>query len=630
MGTGNTRRRLTLAACALSGSLLVSAGVSAASAASATSAPAASVMSASAASAPQETTLRVKMSGSGVDTLNPFLAFFNGALDIFGSIYPALNSLDAKGRPGPYLAESWTPSQDRLTWTFKLRDGLKWSDGTPITAEDAAWTFNLIMTDTVAGTANGSLVGNFASVTATDPTTLVIKTKAPQANVTYVSIPISGIPIVPKHIWEPRAKNLKDAKNDTFPVVGYGPWTLTEYKPEQYAKFDANKDFVLGRPGFDHMIQQSFKSTDAAVAALRSGQLDYINGVNPTQFKALRADKSLLTAREVGNGWTGVEVNHNARTRTGKKIGTGHPALGDPVLRHAISLATDRKTLVAKVLDGMGGVGSGYLPPAWPQWKWQPAAGEETPFDLARAGEILDDAGYTKGADGVRVDPKSGRPLELRLGIHSDDTADAGISTYLKGWLETIGVKLKIQTLSMSALNSDLAKGDWDLLMDGWTTGPDPTYLLGIQTCATLPKDDGTGGNTDAFFCDKAYDELFGKQLTTFDQDERAKVVAEMQDILYRADVDQIHFYADTLDVARTDTVTGLITGQPDAQGMYPAQTAFWSYLKATPPSAEAATVPAGEDGGGGPLWIGGGVLLLALAGGGIALKRRSGAGDRE
>ncbi|MEV0974654.1 ABC transporter substrate-binding protein [Microtetraspora glauca] len=620
MGTGNSRRGLAaLAVCALS--------LSPVAGAAAFAAPAA----ASAASAPQETTLRVKMSGSGVDTLNPFLAFFDGAYDIFAGIYPTLNSLDEYGKPGPYLAESWTQSEDKLTWTFTLRDGLKWSDGTPITADDAAWTLNLIMTDAVAGTANGSLVSNFESVSAPDPTTLVVTTKEPQANVTYVSIPRSGIPIVPKHIWESRAKDLKDVKNDTFPIVGYGPWTLTDYKPEQYAKFDANKDFILGKPGFDHMIQQSFKSVDAAVAALRSGQLDYINGVNATQFTALQADKSLLTVQEVGNGWTGLEINHNARTRTGKKIGTGHPALGDPVLRHAIALATDRKTLVDKVINGLGVVGSGYLPPAWPQWSWKPAAGEETPFDLAQANKVLDDAGYTKGAGGVRVDPKSGKPLELRLGIHSDDAIDAGISNYLKGWLETVGIKLEIQTLSMSALNSDLAKGDWDLLMDGWTTGPDPTFLLGIQTCAALPKDDGTAGNTDSFFCDKAYDELFTKQLTTFDQDERAKLVGEMQSILYKADVNQMHFYANTLDVARTDTVTGLITGKPDAQGMYPAQSySFWGYLKATPATAKTAATSAKEEGGGSLVWIGGAVLLLALVGGVIVLKRRSGADDRE
>ena len=67
--------------------------------------------------------------------------------------------------------------------------------------------------------------------------------------------------------------------------------------------------------------------------------------------------------------------------------------------------------------------------------------------------------------------------------------------------------------MSFDQLNDNLAKGDWDMLMDGWSTGSDPTYLLSIQTCGTLPKDDGTGGNTDAFFCNPHYDKLFDKQV---------------------------------------------------------------------------------------------------------------------
>ncbi|MGV9306139.1 ABC transporter substrate-binding protein [Nonomuraea sp. NPDC003727] len=605
-----------LLACAL----LTTAAVPAATASAAT-APAATAPA-------RETTLRVKMSGSGVDTLNPFLAFFNGALDIFGTIYPSLNSLDENGKPGPYLATSWTQGPDQLTWTFKLREGLKWSDGRPITAEDAAWTLELIRTDTVAGTANGSLVSNFEKVTAPDPTTLVIKTKKPQANVMYVSIPISGIPIVPKHVWEPQVKGLKDYKNDAFPVVGYGPWTLTDYKPEQYAKFDANKDFVLGAPGFDHMVQQSFKESDAAVAALRSGQLDYINGVNPTQFTALKGDPSLLAVQEVGNGWTGIELNPGAKTRSGKPIGTGHPALREQVVRDAIALAIDKPTLVTKVINGLGQLGHGYLPPAWPQWSWKPTAEEEQRFDPAKANQLLDSAGYAKGADGVRVDPKSGKPLAFRLGTHSDDSADAAISTYLVGWLQAIGIKLTIQPLSMSALNSDLAKGDWDILMDGWTTGPDPTYLLGIQTCAVLPKDDGTGGNTEAYYCDKDYDALFERQLTSADPAERAGIVAEMQRMLYRANVDQILYYANTLDVARTDTVRGIVTGTPNAEGLHPAQTAFWSYLKASPPAV--AKAPAAGGGGGSGVWLGLGALVIVAVGGVLVVRRRKTAGDRE
>ncbi|MEV0586385.1 peptide ABC transporter substrate-binding protein [Nonomuraea sp. NPDC050310] len=580
-----------------------------------------------ASAAPADTTLRVLMDGSGVDTLNPFLAYYDGALEIFGSIYPTLNSLEPDGTPGPYLATEWSTSEDKLTWTFKLRQGLKWSDGQPITAEDAAWTLNLIMKDEVAATANGSLVSNFAEVTAPDPATLVIKTKEPQSNVLYVSIPKRGIPIVPKHVWE--GKTIKTEKNDAFPVVGYGPWTLTEYKPEQYARYSANKEFVLGGPKFDKMIQQVFKASDSAVAALRSGQLDFVEGVNATQFKALQGQPGLLTAQTAGNGWYGLEINHNARTRTGKKIGTGHPALGDPVVRKAIALATDKKTLVDKVLDGLGTVGQGYLPPAWPQWNWTPP--QVTPYDPAEANRILEEAGYKKGADGVRVDPKSGKPLAFRFGIHSDDSADAAISTYLAGWLKEIGIKATIQSLSFSALNSDLAKGDWDLLMDAWSTGPDPTYLLGIQTCAVLPKDDGSAGNTDSFFCDKAYDELFAKQRTAFDPAERAKIVGDMQQILYDANVNQIYYYANRLLVARTDTVTGVIEGKPDANGLYPVQSSFWSYLKAAPPAAaQPGSAAASASGGSSGLWWGLGAAVLLLAGGGVIVARRRTAGDRE
>ncbi|MDN5853793.1 MAG: ABC transporter substrate-binding protein, partial [Actinomycetia bacterium] len=124
-----------------------------------------------------EGTLVAALDGSGIDTLNPFLGYANGTTETLGMVYPFLNSLDKAGEPAPYLAESWETSEDKLTWTFKIRDGLKWTDGEPITAEDAAWTLNLIMTNDVAATANGSLVSNFASVKATDDTTLVIKTK---------------------------------------------------------------------------------------------------------------------------------------------------------------------------------------------------------------------------------------------------------------------------------------------------------------------------------------------------------------------------------------------------------------------------------------------------------------------
>ncbi|WP_327424281.1 ABC transporter substrate-binding protein [Streptomyces sp. NBC_01527] len=571
------------------------------------------------------TTLRAAMTGNGIDSLNPFLAYFAGSLDVFSAVYPSLNSLNTDGTPAPYLATKWTPSADKLTWTFTLRKGLKWSDGRPITAEDAAWTLNLIRTNEVAGTANGSLVENFASVTAPDATTLVIKTKKPQANTPFVSIPYSGVPIVPKHVWEKHVTDLKDFKNDSGDIVGYGPWTLTAYKPEQYVKYDANKDFVLGAPKFDHLVQQRYKAVDGAVAALRSGQLDYVSDLNSTQFKALQSDKRTTAFQNAGRRWMSVAINSGARTRSGKKIGTGNPALADAAVRRAIAQATDKQTLVDKVLDGLGQVGSGYIPPTWKQWAWKPAPGDEQSYDIAKANSMLDEAGYTKGKDGIRVSPKTKKPLKLRLGTHSDAATDTQIATYLTGWMKQIGVELTAEPLSSTKLNDDLAKGDWDLLMDGWGTGPDPTYLLSIQNCDALPLDDGTNGSTDSFHCDKEFDKLFKRQVTEFDPAQRAATVGKMQDILYKADNNVILYYATGLSATNARTVKNLAVGQADSAGVYPMQYTFGQFRSATPVAAvkEASS-------GSTTLWAGIGIGVLVVAGLAFGIKRRSSADERE
>lgn len=610
------RLRTKLAAAGVSG-LLIAGPVALATAAGTQAAPSGGTSG---------STLRVAMDSSGVDTLNPFLSYYNGSLDIFGSIYPSLTEIDENGVAKPYLASSWKLSADRLTWTFTIRSGLRWSDGTPITAADAAWTLDLIMHNKIAGTANGALVSGFSSVTAPNATTLVVRTKKPQANLTYVSIPISGIPIVPQHIWQSHVADLKDYKNDSYPIVGYGPWKLTGYKTDQYAKLDANKSFFLGAPEYDHLIEQIYKESDAAVAALKAGQLDYIGGVNATQFASLRHARGVTTAQAAGNGWTGVEVNPGARSRSGKPIGTGNKALTDGRVRRAINEAIDKKTLLAKVADGQGQVAEGYIPPAWPQWNWKPSAGQQQNYDPAAANKLLDQAGYTKGPSGIRVDPATHKPLSLRLGIHSDSSTDPAIATYLVGWLKEIGIQLTIQPMSMTALNSDLGKGDWDLLMDSWTTGPDPSYLLSIQTCGTLPDDKAEGGNTDAFFCDPQYDTLFAQQATVFDPAQRAQVVGAMQSILYNADVDDL-LYNSTTRIAASSKVTGLVTGRAE-NGFYPAQTTFWSYLKAAP--AVRTTSTSGGDHT--LVWVSVTAVLMVLAAGGgyAAGLRRGGRDDRE
>ena len=164
--------------------------------------------------------------------------------------------MPAKSTPKPTRPES-------------LRKGHKWSDGQPITAKDVEFTYNLIMTNTDAATANGVAVTNYESVRATDDSTVVIRTKQPQASMLQ-----SEIPIVPEHVWKD-VKDIKNFKNsDKFPVVGSGPFVLTGYQEGQSVTLEANEKFWRGRPKIDKLQYVKYESTEAAVQGLRKGDVD--------------------------------------------------------------------------------------------------------------------------------------------------------------------------------------------------------------------------------------------------------------------------------------------------------------------------------------------------------------------
>lgn len=576
-----------------------------------------------AADTPKSSTLTV-VADTQMTTFNPFVSYYDGELNVIGVIFPALTYNDKNNQPAPYLASKWTTSSDGLTWTFNIRPNLKWSDGQPLTAKDIAWTYNLVMHNTVAATANGTLVANIASVSAPNDTTFIIKTKTKQANLLYESIPV-----VPQHIWQSHVSNLKaytSMPSKGKPVVGYGPYTLTAFKTT-YATLKANKNFVLGAPKYDTLITQYFSSSDAAVNALKTGQVQQDGILTATQYKALAGTQGITTYRQQPTGWTAIEINPGAKTKSGKPIGTGNPILADPNVRKAIAYGLDRQTLVRKVLDGLGAPGAGYIPSGYPQWAWQPSPQQKIGYDPAKANQLLDQSGYPKGKDGIRVDKKTGKQLSFRLGIHSDDANDAAIATYLVPWMKAIGIKLKVQPMSFSQLNDNLAKGDWDILMDGWSTGPDPTYLLSIQTCGVLPNDNGQGGNTDSFFCNKKYDKLYAKQQTQFDQSARAATIRQMQSILYNANADIMLYYADGLSAVRTDKVN-YMAGKADAQGVFPLQSLFYNWTHASPVVTKTAAASSSK---GPAIGIGVGIVVVILAiGAFLVVRRRRTAADRE
>ncbi|HVX44080.1 MAG TPA: ABC transporter substrate-binding protein [Mycobacteriales bacterium] len=579
------------------------------------------VLAAPPATADDTKTLSIGISSEGVDSLNPFLAYFSPAALIGRLMYEFLTTTSAKDvQPVGALADKWSYSNDKLTWTYHIRKGVTWSDGKPVTAKDAAFTFNLIMHNPDAAKANGNYVQNFSSVTAKDDQTLVIRTRAPQATMTALRVPI-----VPEHVWK-KIKSIRNYPNDDTPVVGDGPFVLTEYKAGQYATLTANDHYWRGRPKVDRIVFRFYSNSDAAVQSLRKGEVDLVDNLTPAQADKLKGEDNIKLNIAQGRQFVELSMNPGAASTDGTPIGDGNPALRDVRVRQALSYAIDRKALVDKVLGGYAQPGDGYIPKLYSQYHWTPAKSERRDFDIDKANQILDAAGYKRDSGGTRHMPGGGKALNLRFLGHAETPLEGTIGNYLKSWFGRLGIGLDVKLVSGTKLNTDLPNGQYDLVMGGWNVNADPDSILHIQTCSARPEDpkDPTSSSTDDYWCDKKFDQLYAQQLRTFDPAPRAALIKQMQKIYYDQVPSDILYYPNTLEAYRTDRFKPF-TLQPDPGGQILMQQADWGLYEANPqPSSGGNTAVTVVKA------IVGVAIVVALGFVAVALRRRQTADDRE
>ncbi len=557
-----------------------------------------------------------------IDTFNPFISIYLTPTGINRMVYENLVQYSAKdSSPTEGLATKWETSSDGKTWTFHLRPGMKWSDGQPITAADPQWTYTQMMTDPDMGTANGSLVANFAKVDAPDPETLVITMKAPQA-----SNPGLEIPVVPKHVWEKIDDKVK-YPNDTD-VVGSGPYVLQKFTPSQSVVLKANPNFWKGKPKLAGVTYVVYKNSDASVQALRSGEVDLVGGLTVPQFDALKNAKGITTNAGKGRRFIGLGLNSGARTQDGQKVGDGNPVLKDKVVRQAIRQAINIPELLNKTFQGHGTLATSFIPAVYPQWQWKDDS-KLAKYDPAAANAALDAAGYAKGANGIRND-KNGKPINLRLFVDNADSVDQSRADFIVPWLKAIGIAVTVQPTDGDTISADTTAGKYDMYFTAWSLGSDPDYQLGINTCASLPtKTNGEGATSMDYWCDPEFDKLFAEQHAELDQAKRQEIVKQMQAIHYEAAPSIDFWYPESLEAYRSDKFTGL-TKMPQDGGVLTGQSGYWALLDARPVSAESGDTDGGGLGTGG--WIGLGALAVIVLGGGALLARRRGAtaDDRE
>lgn len=480
-------------------------------------------------------------SASSIDSLNPFVAFQEDAYSTFEIIYPYLVQYNSSLQFVPDFARSWQESDGGRVWTFHTQPNAKWSDGKPLTAADAAWTYSTILKFQNGPTANtAGDVAHMKSATAPNATTVVITYKQPVANVLSQ---LQQVPILPEHVWAKYAagngKALTTFTNPA-PIVSGGPFTLVKYTPKQIVLFKRNPRFYGPKPHIDGLGLQFFGTYDAEITALKSGQLDGIEVVPPTSVADLK--KAGFVVRESqGDYFDDFIINSNPQQDA------SHKELLNPLLRQAFDDAIDRAQIVKTSLLGYGQAGSSIIPPATGHWN-DPSVKPAT-FSLAKANALLNQAGYKMGPNGVRI--ADGHPMSYQVIMPADTTGGYGDRSFaiIQGDFQKIGVQLNPKNLDNSAAYSAVTADHYrsfELSMWDWQPLIDPDFELSVLTCGAWNVWNDTG------YCDKSYDQLYQAQGATMAPAQRQHVVYEMQQMIATQRPYLVIDYADLIEAHST------------------------------------------------------------------------------
>lgn len=495
-------------------------------------------------------TLRIGWAGSP-DTLNPGTAVLTEAYTIFELVYDSMYQLELDGEFTLELAESVDISEDGTVYTYKLRPGLMWHDGEPVTAADVAFSYQLYQAQEDFPFLN-VYTAYFETIEATDDQTVVLTLTEPIPNLPSQLIYLY---ILPEHIWGAYdTESVAEFENET--LIGSGPFKLTGYEQNQFVQLAATKSHPIANPNIDEAIYQTFDNQDALVQALRTGQVDMIVEMPNTAVASLRREANIEVvsgpplAPSVSDIFFNQVLPENCPPGDG--VCTGHPALLDRNVRLALAHATDKQQIIDVVLLGLGAPGRTLIPDSL--GVFYNDALIDYPFDPVLANDILDQAGYldTNG-DGTREMPDGSRELVFRMNWPSDSTTAPRTAELLSGMWGEIGVQLELQALDPDTLTAVCCPAfDFDIIIWGWGSDPDPGFLLSVMLTSEIPT-----GNSETGYSNPAYDELYAQQAVELDPDKRLELVWEMQRIVFDDVVYIIPFYAQSVQAYRTDRFTG-------------------------------------------------------------------------
>ncbi|WP_448316381.1 ABC transporter substrate-binding protein [Streptomyces sp. CO7] len=420
------------------------------------------------------------------DTFSPLLGY---GKDGNSKIFDGLLELDADLELRPALAEDLPEvGADGRTYTYTLRDGVTFSDGEPLTAEDVVFTYETIL-DKRTNNPNRSELAAVDTVRAAADDKVVFTLKYPYAAFAARTV----LPIVPEHVAGGQDPNT--GSFNTRPV-GTGPYVLADWRKGEKAVLKANPRYRGPTPAVRTLTMAIITDDDVRATRLRSGDLD--GAVLPPNLAAtFQGDQDRKTYRARSYDYRAVSLP------------TAHEVAGDPAVRRALDLAVDRATMVDKVLDGAGRPAYGPLPSDDPWF----ARGTERAHDVKKAARVLDRAGWRTGQDGVRV--KGGVRAAFTLYHPAGDRIRQELALAYASDAKRVGIDVTVESATWEVIEPRMGR---EAVLAGFGSTGDPDFGLYTLLHSSLA---GDGFNNMPHYDNPAVDRALDDARRTRDTDAR-------------------------------------------------------------------------------------------------------------
>lgn len=447
-------------------------------------------------------------------SFNPILSTDTSSSSVNKLVYNGLVKLNEKLELVGDLAESWSVSSDGLVWTFQLRKGVKWHDGQPFTAADVKYTYDAIKDPDYTGV-RATDFKPVDKIEAPDDSTVVIDLKEPFAPL----LSHLTIGIIPKHVFESTPiKSMKENAASMNPI-GTGPYKFKTYVKGQYVMLNSNPDYFLGEPKIKETVFKIYQDTQVQLAGLEKGDIDYLATIPPDEVDRIKTGYV--------NKFDFKQYPENRLTYIGLK--QTNPVFKDVRVRQALMYGLNRDQIVTDVLKGYGTVLNAILPPFSTYY-----AGDQLnpyKYDPEKAKQLLEEAGWKAGPDGIRV--KDGKRLSFEALTSSGNKQYEAVMNIAQQQWKEIGAEAKPEYLEFSVLCTqylDVAKFQSYLL--GFSLGVDPDFYLYLHSASAVDANGKLVGFNDVEYKNPELDQLLEAGRRETDPVKRKQIYIEAQKLI--------------------------------------------------------------------------------------------------